>query len=51
MANHFIWHELNSTDRDAAAEFHRAVVGWDTKPYESGATIASSRWAGATARD
>ena len=36
MANHFIWHELNTTDRDAAARFYRAVVGWDTKPYEGG---------------
>ena len=36
MANHFIWHELNTTDRDAAAEFYRAVVGWDTNPYEGG---------------
>ena len=36
MANHFIWHELNTTDRDAAATFYGAVVGWATKAFGDG---------------
>lgn len=37
MANTFIWHELNTTDPDAAARFYGAVVGWQARAYEGGA--------------
>ena len=29
----FVWHELMTTDPEAAAGFYRAVVGWETKPW------------------
>ena len=32
----FIWHELNTTDPKAAADFYGTVVGWTTQAYEGG---------------
>jgi hypothetical protein len=29
----FNWHELMTTDPEAAKPFYRAVVGWDTQPW------------------
>jgi len=29
----FIWHELMTNDRDAAAAFYRKAVGWTVQPY------------------
>jgi predicted enzyme related to lactoylglutathione lyase len=31
---HFVWHELITTDTQAAAEFYTNVVGWTVIPYE-----------------
>lgn len=36
MANPFIWHQLNTTDPEAAAGFYGAVVGWTTRAYDEG---------------
>jgi uncharacterized protein len=32
----FVWHELMTSDPDAAETFYRHVVGWDTAPFEGG---------------
>ncbi len=32
----FIWHELSTTDPDAAAVFYGSVIGWQTRAYEHG---------------
>ncbi len=36
MPTSFIWYELMTSDTEAAAAFYRAVVGWETKPFEGG---------------
>ncbi len=33
MASKFIWHELMTSDVDAAETFYKAVVGWSTEPF------------------
>ena len=30
----FVWHELNTTDIGAAAEFYSQLIGWKTTPWE-----------------
>ena len=30
----FVWHELMTTDPEAAKAFYTAVIGWGTKPFE-----------------
>jgi predicted enzyme related to lactoylglutathione lyase len=30
----FVWHELMTTDPEAAKAFYTAVIGWGTKPWE-----------------
>ena len=32
MAAKFIWYELMTTDREAATEYYKAVVGWNAEP-------------------
>ncbi|HWW65249.1 MAG TPA: VOC family protein [Sphingomonadaceae bacterium] len=53
MAN-FIWHDLNTTDTDAAADFYGAVIGWTARPYAEGGDylnfIAGDRAAGGMRR-
>ncbi len=34
MPTSFIWHELMTSDTDAAQLFYRSVVGWETKPFD-----------------
>lgn len=34
----FLWHQLLTTDRDAAAEFYRDLVGWSVEPLEMAGT-------------
>jgi hypothetical protein len=36
MPTSFIWYELMTSDTEAAKQFYRAVVGWDTKAFEGG---------------
>ena len=44
MANHptagqFVWHDLMSTDRDAALDFYTQLFGWTIKEVDMGETI------------
>lgn len=32
----FVWHELMTTDPEAAKAFYTAVIGWETKAWEGG---------------
>ena len=32
----FVWHELMTTDPEAAKAFYTAVIGWGTQPWEGG---------------
>lgn len=32
----FVWHELMTTDVDAAIAFYTEVIGWKTQPFEGG---------------
>lgn len=34
--NRFVWHDLMTTDTDAAASFYKDVAGWDTQQWEGG---------------
>ena len=34
LRGRFVWHELATTDPDAATEFYRAVIGWKLLPWE-----------------
>lgn len=40
MATSFIWYELMTSDAEAAKDFYRAVVGWQTKAFEGGGDYA-----------
>ena len=37
-----VWHELVTSDPDAASAFYRAVVGWQTSTDEKGYTLCST---------
>ena len=41
MSEHgsFAWHELRTSDADAAGRFYGALFGWTFEPHEMGATI------------
>jgi predicted enzyme related to lactoylglutathione lyase len=36
LLGRFVWHELLTTDTDAAAAFYKKVVGWKTAPWPHG---------------
>src|SRR5258708_24313678 len=36
IVGRFVWHELLTTDPQAALPFYSDVVGWKTQPWESG---------------
>jgi predicted enzyme related to lactoylglutathione lyase len=42
----FVWHELVTTDPEAAQEFYKGVVGWTTSDMEGGDIDYSFWWAG-----
>jgi len=38
LRGRFVWHELLTTDTDAAADFYKRVVGWTIQPWSSDAS-------------
>jgi predicted enzyme related to lactoylglutathione lyase len=34
LRGRFVWHELNTTDPDAAARFYPGITGWKVEPFE-----------------
>jgi predicted enzyme related to lactoylglutathione lyase len=36
LKGRFVWHELMTSDPDAAGKFYTDVVGWSTQPWEGG---------------
>jgi uncharacterized protein len=42
----FVWHELVTTDPEAAQDFYKGVVGWTTSDMEGGDIDYSFWWAG-----
>ncbi|NIM48263.1 MAG: VOC family protein [Gemmatimonadales bacterium] len=35
----FVWHELLTSDMDAAGSFYRQLIGWGTAPWEGGGEL------------
>ena len=40
MQNPFVWHDLTTTDVEAATAFYKAVVGWNFSRQSSGYEVA-----------
>lgn len=44
QSHRFEWHELMTSDPDAAQGFYRRVVGWGTQPFEGHEHMDYSMW-------
>jgi predicted enzyme related to lactoylglutathione lyase len=40
----FVWHELMTSDPEAARTFYKHVVGWDTQQWSGGSNIDYTMW-------
>ena len=40
----FVWHELNTTDVEAAERFYTKLIGWKITAWEPNPTTGSGRW-------